>query len=562
MYSAHPALVRQAKSIAQLSYEEAMELSHFGAKVLYPPTIWPVLEKGMPDPHQKYICSGRLTGTLIQAAENPDAKTVRGISHIQGISLLTLEGPDMVGIPGVSRRFFAALGTAEVNVVMITQASSEHSICVGIMSAQMDKAQQAVVEEFEREIQTGRLKPLLIEHELAVVALVGDNLKSHQGVSGRMFSALGKNNVNIHAIAQGGSERNISAVIAEKDVKKALNTLHETFFEVQSRQLNLFILGVGNVGARFLNQIQQQLPYLREVLLLQIRIIGLSNSRTMYFDEEGVDLNQWENALTGGETASLEGFKDRVRELNLRNSILVDNTASETVARTYPDYLSKNVAIVTCNKIACSSELDYYKQLKGLSQRYLTPFLFETNVGAGLPIIDTLRNLIISGDNIQEIQAVLSGSLNFVFNTFKEGVSFQAVVEQAKAEGFTEPDPRIDLSGVDVMRKILILGRESGFPIEMEDIQPDSFLPESSLQADSVEDFMESLGQEEDHFQELLQKKPSPDHRLKYVASFKDGKGQHRPPICGTQPPLLRAEWQRQHCVVLYGSLSGTASDH
>ena len=228
MYTAHPALVRQAKSIAQLSYEEAMELSHFGAKVLYPPTIWPVLEKGCPI-RIKNTFAPEDQGTLIQAAENPDAKTVRGISHIQGISLLTLEGPDMVGIPGVSRRFFAALGTAEGDVVMITQASSEHSICVGIMSAQMDKAQQAVEQEFEREIQTGRLKPLLIEHELAVVALVGDNLKSHQGVSGRMFSALGKNNVNIHAIAQGGSERNISAVIAEKDVKKALNTLHETF---------------------------------------------------------------------------------------------------------------------------------------------------------------------------------------------------------------------------------------------------------------------------------------------------------------------------------------------
>ena len=523
MYTSHPALVRQAKSIVQLSYEEAMELSHFGAKVLYPPTIWPVLEKGCPI-RIKNTFAPKHPGTLIQAAENPDAKTVRGISHIQGISLLTLEGPDMVGIPGVSRRFFEALGTAEVNVVLITQASSEHSICAGILSSQMETAQIAIEKEFDREIETGRLKPLLIEHELAVVALVGDNLKSHQGVSGKMFSALGKNNVNIHAIAQGGSERNISAVIAEKDVKKALNTLHETFFEVQTRQLNLFILGVGNVGTRFLNQVQQQLPYLREHLRLQLRVIGLSNSRTMAFDEEGIELENWSKTLAAGEQAHIEGFKERIQSLNMRNSILVDNTASAEVARQYPDFLSKNIAVVTCNKIACSSELDYYKQLKGLSQRYLTPFLFETNVGAGLPIIDTLRNLIISGDSVREIHAILSGSLNFVFNNFGEGDSFQAIVEEAKVQGFTEPDPRIDLSGVDVMRKILILARESGYPLEMENITSDSFLPQSSLDADSVEDFMTSLGQEEEHFQGLLKARPNEEHRLKYVASFQKGK--------------------------------------
>ena len=241
----------------------------------------------------------------------------------------------MVGIPGVSRRYFDALGTADVNVVLITQASSEHSICVGLMTSQMETAKSAVEKEFDREIETGRLKPLLIEHELAVVALVGDNLKSHQGVSGKMFSALGKNNVNIHAIAQGGSERNISAVIAEKDIKKALNTLHETFFEVQTRQLNLFILGVGNVGTRFLNQLQQQLPYLREHLRLQLRVIGLSNSRTMVFEEEGIDLENWTDTLVAGEKAHIDGFKERIQSLNMRNSILVDNTASVDVARQY-----------------------------------------------------------------------------------------------------------------------------------------------------------------------------------------------------------------------------------
>lgn len=523
MYTSHPALVKQAKSIAQLSYEEAMELSHFGAKVLYPPTIWPVLEKGCPI-RIKNTFAPEDAGTLIQAAENPDAKTVRGISHIQGISLLTLEGPDMVGIPGVSKRFFEALGQADVNVVLITQASSEHSICVGLMIEQLPQAEQAIKTEFEREIETGRLKELLIETELAVVALVGDNLKSHQGVSGRMFSALGKNNVNIHAIAQGGSERNISAVIAEKDVKKALNTLHETFFEVQTRQLNLFILGVGNVGARFLKQVEQQQEYLRENLRLQLRIIGLSNSRTMVFDEEGIALSDWEQGLADGQKANIDGFKEQLQSLNLRNSILVDNTASEAIARQYPDFLKRNVAVVTCNKIACSSELEYYTELKGLSSRYLSPFLFETNVGAGLPIIDTLRNLIISGDKVRKIQAVLSGSLNFVFNTFQEGDSFQAIVEEAKNQGFTEPDPRIDLSGVDVMRKILILARESGHALEMEEITSDSFLPASSLAADSVDDFMDTLGKEEEHFQQLLQAKPSPEHRLKYVASFEEGK--------------------------------------
>ncbi len=523
MYTADPKIVRQAQPIPHISFEEAMELSHFGAKVLYPPTIQPVLAKGISIQIKNTFEPGK-PGTLITKSKNDKGKTVRGISHVGSMALLSLEGPGMVGIPGISKRFFEVLSQQEISVVFITQASSEHSICVGISNSDADRAVQAVEEDFEYEIERGKIKPLVIEKDLEIIALVGDQMKSHQGLSGKMFSTLGKNNVNIRAIAQGASERNISAVINKEDVKKALNALHEEFFEENIKQLNLFVMGVGNVGGKLLHQIQKQRKYLKDNLKLNIRVIGISNSRTMIFDENGIALKNWEIALAEGEAANTDTYFQTVRKLNFRNSIFIDNTASENVSSTYSTYLGNSISVVTCNKIACSSNYDNYKNLKDLAREYNAPFLFETNVGAGLPIIDTLKHLIASGDRILKIQAVLSGSLNFVFNNFNDKVNFHDIVKQAQEGGYTEPDPKIDLSGIDVMRKILILARESGYQLDIDDIENKSFLPAACLETKTNTDFFSSLKQHETTFQQLYSDAMRADSKLKYVARFEDGK--------------------------------------
>ena len=370
----------------------------------------------------------------------------------------------------------------------------------------------------------GKIKAVIAENDLAIIALVGDQMKKHQGLSGKMFATLGKNNVNIRAIAQGASERNISAVVEKADVKKALNALHEVFFEENIKQLNLFVMGSGNVGAKLLEQLAQQKDYLKKQLKLSVRVIGISNSRTMCFKSDGLDLNDWQNSLSKGEKASMPLFLEKILSLNLRNAIFVDNTASELVANTYANYLSKSISVVTCNKIACAAAYPNYKRLKDLARTYNASFLFETNVGAGLPIIDTLKNLVASGDEIKEIQAVLSGSLNFVFNHFNDQTTFHDVVKQAQEEGYTEPDPTIDLSGIDVMRKILILARESGHVMEINDIENNSFLPSESLETSSNEAFFDSLIKYESDFQTMYQKAYAKGAKLKYVASFKDGK--------------------------------------
>jgi len=430
----------------------------------------------------------------------------------------------MIGVSGSSKRLFEVLSNENINVIFITQASSEHSICIGILNTDADKAQTAIDKAFELEISQGKIDPCIVEKSLCIVALVGENMKNHQGLSGKMFSTLGKNNVNIRAIAQGASERNISVVINERDVQKALNTLHERFFEDNTKQLNLFVMGVGNVGEKFIDQIHQQKKFLKDNLKINLRVIAVSNSRKMHFDNDGMALKDWAALIENGETADKEAFISKVKELNLRNSIFVDITANEAIANTYGQYLEKNIAVVTCNKIACSSAYENYNHLKQLSRKYNAPFLFETNVGAGLPIIDTLKHLIASGDKINKIHAVLSGSLNFIFNNFSENYSFHDVVKEAGVQGFTEPDPKIDLSGVDVARKILILIRESGYQMEIEDIQNNSFLPAECMDTANNEDFFKSLLTHSAHFEKLLAEARQKNSRLKFVASFENGK--------------------------------------
>lgn len=522
MMTADPRMVSNAKGIKQISYHEAMELSHFGAKVIYPPTIQPLMSKNIPvwikntfSPHDE--------GTLLHSNVYRNGDIITGISSINKLALLSLEGSGMVGIPGFSKRLFEALANNNINVILITQASSEHSICVGVDEHFVAKAKDTIDKAFAFEIEKGSVNPLSIETDLSIVALVGDKMKSHPGISGRMFSALGRNGVNVRAIAQGSSERNISAVIATADIKKALNVLHEEFFEVSYKQVNLFIAGTGNVGGKLLAQLAQQQEYLQQNLRLQLRVVGLTNSRKMHFNDEGIDLRKWKEVLDKSEPADFDSFVSRIHSKNLRNSVFVDVTATEKVASAYDKIFSRSISIVACNKIACSSPYSYYKKLKDLARDHNVSFLFETNVGASLPIIGSINDLLRSGDRINKMQAVLSGTLNFVFNNYNGERSFAEVVRQAQNEGYTEPDPRLDLSGKDVMRKIMILAREAGEQLEMEDITNNSFMPESCMQG-SVEDFYAEMERQEDYFKKLYKEAASQGKKLKFVASFENGK--------------------------------------
>ena len=527
MYTAHPNLVSQALPIPFLSYNEAMELSHFGAKVIFPPTLQPLVEKEIPI-LIKNTFDAAAQGTKINkkvTSEGGNGTVVKGVSHIENVALINLEGSGMIGIPGFSKRLFECLSKKKINIIMITQASSEHSICIGLRSEDAKDAKKAIDTEFEFEISLSRVEPALVEMNMTNIAVVGDNMKKHQGISGKLFSSLGSNNINIRAIAQGASERNISIIIDERNTQKALNSIHECFFETQTKELNLFITGVGNVGGKLLEQINQQQAYLLEHLRLKVRVIALANSRKMLLSDVPLDLENWRELLDQSkQTSDRESFFNHIKSLNLRNSIFVDNTANEEIAGEYNRYLEHNIGVVTCNKIACASSLSNYKELKRTARKFGTPFLFETNVGAGLPVIDTLNNLIASGDVIHKIQAILSGSLNFIFNNFTSSTTFASIVQAAQKEGYTEPDPKIDLSGVDVARKILILARESGFEEELASIDNKSFLPQEVLDTKNNEAFFKALEKHEYHFQTLLAKASEKNCRLKYVAQLENGK--------------------------------------
>jgi len=522
MMSADPRFVRNVRQIPNINYREAMELSHFGAKVIYPPTIQPVMAKRIPV-WIKNTFAPEDPGTLIEAETADAGSIVRGISSIDQIAVLSLEGSGMVGIPGFSKRLFEALSRAQINVILITQSSSEHSICVAIDERYAKQAKYVVDQEFENEITVGKIDPLGVETGFSILALVGDNMKAHTGVSGRMFATLGHNGINIHAIAQGSSERNISAIIDSVDVRKAVNSLHEEFFSDGTKQINLFIAGVGTVGKRLLDQIGAQHRYIADDLRLNLRVIGIANSKQGLFADEGIDVSDFVSQLADAQQMTIAEFTDRIPKLNLRNSIFVDVTASPEVVETYPKLLERSISIIACNKIAASSEYDEYIHLKDLAREFNANFLFETNVGAGLPVINTLNDLTRSGDRVMRIEAVLSGTLNFVFNNYDGTRKFAEIVRQAQNEGYTEPDPRLDLSGTDVARKILILAREAGNVLEMDDIENRSFLPAACLDG-TVDDFYRELERNEGHFLSLIESARSHGKRLKYIATLDAGK--------------------------------------
>lgn len=519
-----PRKVKKAYSIKELSYSEAMELSHFGAKVLYYPTIRPVKQKGIPT-RIKNTFAPEDVGTLIHDNAPESQNLISGLSSINDISIISLEGLGLQGVSGTANRLFRSLAEGNINVIMITQASSEHSISLAISEDQVDAAKTRIDEEFKNEIKRKLVYPAKVEKNLCLMAVVGENMKDQPGVSGKLFSTLGKNGINIEAIAQGSSELNITFAIHSKDQIKALNTIHDSFFLSEHKTIHLFIVGVGLIGSKLLEQISENHSKIKENLGLEIVVNGISNSRKMVINNDGLDLSSYKGDLEKGRDADLSSFISQMVECNFAHTVFIDNTASPLVPEHYLEILKNNIAISTPNKIALSADLKDYNMIKGVAKQYNTPILFETNVGAGLPVISTLKNMVDSGDFITKIEAVLSGSLSYIFNTFDGSQKFSDVVKDAKAKGFTEPDPRDDLSGADVKRKILILAREAGYNIENHDIEIDSMLSEEAKSAEDVNAFLSVLEKEDNHFAQLYKDAKLKNQKLRFIATFDGYRG-------------------------------------
>ncbi|MDR3132553.1 MAG: bifunctional aspartate kinase/homoserine dehydrogenase I [Prevotellaceae bacterium] len=522
--TADPRKVDKAYPIKRLSYLEVFELSNFGAKVIYPPTVHPLLPANI-SMRIKNTFNPSAEGTLVNAcADRASGQSVKGISSIDDIALLTLHGVGMAGILGISKRLFGALAEAKVNVALISQASSEQSITFAIVPEDVAQARQAIERAFEIEI-THQTIGLKIEHDMSVIAIVGENMKRMPGISGKLFHALGKNGVNVVAIAQGSSELNISTVVRKPDLRKALNVIHEAFFLVEYKEIFLYIAGIGTVGSHLMEQIRQQRDDLMKRHGLKINLVGALNSRKMLFNEQGIGLDGVKETLErDGAPLDLQGFLHHLASLNLRNSIFVDCTAATEVADIYENVLQAFVSVVTANKIACSGPYESYRKLQGLSRTRGVKFLYETNVGAGLPLIKTINELVLSGDKITRLEAVLSGTLNFIFNTISQEIPLSRAIEMAKEKGYAEPDPRVDLSGTDVLRKILILSRECGYPLEKADIEIIPFLPPACFDTPGIDGFFDELRKLDAAFEAQRKALYAAGKRWRFVASLHNGK--------------------------------------
>lgn len=531
--TADPKLVKNAFRIGSLSYHEAMELSHFGAKVLHPPTVRPALEKGIPILIKNtFNPEGR--GTLISDKATPGDFPIRGLSALPEVTLVRVQGSGMVGVAGFSSRLFGALARRGISVILISQASSEYSICFAVAPQDGQAAAASIREEFDREIAAAAIEPPLVEEGLAIIAVVGDNMRHTPGVSGKVFHALGRTGVNVVAIAQGSSEINISAVISAQDVTKALSAIHEAFFRAEVRSVNLFLLGIGLIGGTLLEQIVNHHEILADEYLIRINLVGIANSKRMLFNPKGLVPKKVRALLTGGDPATaspgtevlpvnLPEFINRMKTFNMPNMAFCDCTASEQVAALYAELLQANIPIVTPNKRANSGALAYYKTLRALSKNRGVPYLYETTVGAGLPIISSLRDLALSGDKVRRIEAVLSGTLSFIFNNYDGSKPFSALVRDAKAKGYTEPDPRDDLNAMDAARKVLILARECGMSLEFNAVSIEPLLPPSCFKADGVEAFFTELAKADDDFERRRRAAAAEGKSLRYVAVIETG---------------------------------------
>lgn len=522
--TADPRKVRKAFTIPSMTYAEAMEMSHFGAKVIYPPTLQPALKKNIPL-FIKNTFNPSFRGTYISEKGDPDGHAVKGISSINQIALLTLQGSGLFGTPGIAGRLFGTLSNSGVSVILITQGSSEHSITFAVAPKDAKQAKQAVEIEFEYEMEKGLVEPISIEADLSIVAIIGENMRFRPGIAGRLFQALGRNGVNVIAIAQGSSELNISAVVRHSDEAKAMNALHEAFFLSDTKELHLFMIGVGLIGSTLIKQIQAQAKFLKEKNSLEIKVVGLANTKKMLFDENGVELNGWEESLKNSkEPSNLALFVQKMKNLNLSNTIFIDNTANEQLVNFYESILESSISISTPNKIATSSSYLQYMRLKNIATKRGVQFMYETNVGAGLPVISTLRDLMLSGDRIIKIEGVLSGSMSFIFNNLREGITFSEIVMEAKEKGYTEPDPREDISGSDIRRKILILSRETGLEMESDNIEIKNILSKSATSAQSIDQFFVELKKQDAEFEKMRRDAEKEGKALRMIALMENGK--------------------------------------
>ena len=513
--TADPRVIKTAYTINELSYVEAMELCNFGAKVVYPPTIYPVCVKNIPI-RVKNTFNPEHPGTMIKQKIENDSKPIKGISSISGTTLITVTGLSMVGVIGVNRRIFSTLAQNGISVFMVSQASSENSTSIGVRDEDANQAVDVLNQEFAKEIETGAMFPMHAESGLATIAIVGENMKHTPGIAGKLFGTLGRSGISVIACAQGASETNISFVVDGKYLRKSLNGLHDSFFLSEYKVLNLFICGIGTVGGNLIEQIRSQYETLKETRQLKLNVVGIASSKKAIFNRDGIDLSNYREQLQDSNIANL---KNEVIGMNIFNSVFVDCTASEQVASLYQDFLDHNISVVTANKIAASSAYDNYAKLKQTAMKRGVKFLFETNVGAGLPIIGTINDLLNSGDKILRIEAVLSGTLNFIFNTISKEIPFSETVRLAKEKGYSEPDPRIDLCGKDVIRKLVILTREAGYKVEQEDVEKHLFMPDAFFEG-SLDDFWKNLPSLDADFEVRRQELDKEQKRWRFVAKM------------------------------------------
>lgn len=516
--TADPRVISKAYVIEHLTFPEAMELCNFGAKVIYPPTIYPVFHKNIPI-RVKNTFNSTAEGTLISSVHHSnEEKAIKGISSINDTSLITISGLGMVGIIGINARIFDTLAKNGISVFLVSQASSENNISIAVRNEDAQKTVTVLTKEFKEELESGEFTGINVAKSLATVAIVGDNMKHSAGIAGKLFNTLGRNGINVIACAQGATETNISFVIEHSNLRKALNVIHDSFFLSETQVLNLFIVGVGNVGGRLINQIRLQQDNLLKDKALSLKVVGIANSKRAIFDAEGINLDNFEELLDKSDIeATAKNITGEIIGMNIYNPVFVDCTASKEIASYYADLLSHNVNVVAANKIAASSEYETYAHLKQLAQSKDVKFLFETNVGAGLPIINTINNLINSGDRILKIEAVVSGTLNFIFNALDKDVPFSKAVALAKEKGYSEPDPRIDLSGIDVVRKLVILAREAGYRVEQGDVHRKLFIPEKLFEG-TVDDFFAHVTEVDAEFEKMRQDAEANNLKYRFIA--------------------------------------------